>query len=273
MSLTGETIFYIVQSIICFSSTVACLIILILYSCSNSLNIYSFKFVFHLTLQNLFKSATLLIPEQINNISPLSCKLSAYLFYGSSVSSTIWTFFIAFNLYQVIFLKCLDSEKRFKYFMFISLFLPYAFCAIPFYFDLYGPTGVNCLMKDNDIGNIFRLSLYYFPAFLVISACLWIYVKIFKTFHSDVVNTEGERDIMRLLYFPLILIICVIPALVARSMEYFGYENFYVWLFSSCIWSLQGLLDVAAYALTPPIIRSIRINFTTDTSLIETKSS
>lgn len=272
MNLTGETIFYIVQSVICFSSTIACLIILILYSCSKSLNIYSFKFVFHLTLQNLIKSATLLIPDQINKISPLSCKLTAYLFYASSVSSTIWTFFIALNLYQVIFLRCLDSNKRFKYFMFISLFFPYAFCTIPFYFDLYGPTGVNCLMKNNHLGTLFRFSLYYIPAFLVISACLWIYVKIFKTFHSDVVNTEGERDITRLLYFPLILVFCVVPALAYRVIESCGYTNFYAWLATSCIWSLQGLLDVVAYALTRPIIRFIRINFTTDTNLIETKS-
>lgn len=272
MDLTSSTIFYIIQSIFCLISSLACLAILVLYCCSNTLKIYSFKFVFHLILQNFIRSVVLLIPVQVYEIHPAFCGLSAYLFYASALSGTIWTLFIAINLYQVIFMKCFNSEKRFKLFLLCSLFVPYSLSTLPFIFDAYGPNGVNCLLKNNYVGLVFRLILYYIPTFVACVVSMYIYIRIFKTFYKEINDTTGQRDIIRLLYFPLIMIVCVMPVLIYIIVEYAGYENYYAWLVTSCIWSMQGLLDVIAYALTRPIIRFIKINLTTDTSLLETKS-
>lgn len=272
MDLTRSTVFYIVQSVFCLISSLASLAILVLYCYSNSLKIYSFKFVFHLILQNLIRSAMLLVPVQVIEINHALCSLSAYLFYASALSSTIWTLFIALNLYQVIFLKSLDSERRFKLFLFCALFVPYALCTLPFVFHAYGPNGVNCLLNNNHEGLIFRLLLYYIPTFVACVVCLCIYVRIFRTFYKEISTSTGQKDIIRLLYFPLIMIVCVMPLFIYIIIEYAGYENYYVWLVLSCIWSMQGLLDVVAYALTRPIVRFIKINLTTDTSLLETKS-
>lgn len=258
---TNEDLLFITQSIANCLSAAACLLVMIIYLSAKPLQNYTFRLVFYLNLNNFIKAISMLIPQSISELSPVLCELDAYLFYSSSLSSLIWTFIIALNLYLIIIIKTIEVEKHFKYYFISSNIFPYFFCILPIFFNTYKPLETNCLLSINKQGNIFRVILYYGPAIIIIILCLLIYLKLYfyiRTLCMNVMNHEARK----LLYYPMILIACVVPIFISRTLQIFNVEsNLYFLVITNSIWTLSGFFDALAYALNKTVLGYIRKKF------------
>ena len=129
---------------------------------------------------------------------------------------------------------------------------------MPFILDIYKPTQTNCLLAIDRSGNIFRIVLYYGPATIVIFICLLIYLKLYfyiKTLCMNGMNHEARK----LLYYPIILIVSVVPIFIYRALEFFRADpNLYFLVITNSIWTLSGLFDALAYALNKTVLSYIK---------------
>lgn len=243
---------YIFQALTCSLSIAGSFIVIIIYISAKSLRTFPFKLVFWLNLNNLFKSLAIIASPELLNLPSILCKLNAYILYSSSLAGILWTFVIAYKMNKCILQNNSDLES--DYFIYtLNLFLvPFSLCLVPFAFDLYGQSNFNCLLINTNLGEIFRFVLYYLPAFIVTIYCCVVYSRVLKKINRE--NEESNNQILRLVYFPLILIICIGPICVLRIFEVFGVFNFYIYLIFSGLWCLHGFIDALAYAFTPPVI-------------------
>ena len=256
-----ENLLFITQSIGNGLSAMASLFVMIVYLYAKPLQNYTFRLVFYLSLNNFIKAITNLIPQSISQFSIFLCQLDAYLFYFSSLSSLIWTFIIALTLYFIIIIKTINVEKQFKRYLIVSNILPYLLCMLPFISNSYQPAEVNCLLSSTNTGAMFRLILYYGPAFIIILLCILIYFKLYLHIKALCMNAMN-KEALKLLYYPIILIGCVVPIFISRVIQYYdGDLNRYFFITTNFIWTLNGFFDALAYALNKTVLGYIKKKF------------
>ena len=247
---------FVTQAIMCSISIVGSLIVISIYMSAKSLRTFPFKLVFWLNLNNLLRSLAIIVPGVLQNSPSIICQIDAYIMYSSSLGGILWTFVIAYKMNQSMLQNSSDLESDFSFYTLNIFLIPFSVCLVPFAFDLYGSNELNCLLINSQLGEIFRFTLYYFPASIVTVYCCIVYRRTVKKIKED--NSESNNQILRLVYFPLILIICIGPMCLLRIFESFGLFNFYVYLIFSGIWCLNGFFDTLAYALTPPVIQHLK---------------
>lgn len=251
-----DLILYSSQAILCSLGAIGCLVVIFIYIRAKLLRTYPFKLVFWLNLSNLFKSLLLLVPVEAEHIGNNICKVNAYIFYSFTLSGLLWTFVIANKMYNSIVLNQRNLEANYILYIINIFLISFVVCVIPFIFDAYGPNSFNCSFIMGVEGDYFRFFLYYTPASVITVYCIFVYSKVIRRIKE--VREKMSTDLSRLIYFPLILIICVTPMCIFRIFQIFGLYNFYVYTILSCLWCLQSLLDALAYAFTPPVIKYIK---------------
>lgn len=251
-----DLILYICQATICSIGVIGCAIVIIIYIRARFLRTYPFKLVFWLNLNNLIKSLMVLIPVEVENTGKNICRINAYLMYSASLSGLLWTFVIANKMYSSIVLNKTDLESNYILYVINIHSFSLIVCIIPFIFDAYGPNNFNCVLIRGVEGDYFRFFLYYVPASVITVYCIFVYSRVFRKIKQT--REKTNNDLSRLIYFPLILIICVAPICIFRLFQIGGLYNPYVYIMLSSVWCSQSFLDALAYAFTPPVIKYLK---------------
>lgn len=249
--MSSQEILNIIEIILSGISAIACLLVIIIFIIAKPLRNDAFKVIFWLNLSNFLKAFSMMFPSSINETSPAICKILGYTTYSSSVAGFLWTALIAIKAYNSIIKDQNDSKRSHKIYAISFFVFSYSFCALPFFFGSYGPNNTNCLLLNNLNGEICRFTLYFFPAIVTILFCSILYAKIIKHLRDNKPNLE--RDLIRLRYFPLILIFCFTPDIIVRFFQIFGLFSNYVYFIGTFFIRLQGFFDALAYAFTPPV--------------------
>jgi hypothetical protein len=68
-----------------------------------------------------------------------------------------------------------------------------------------------------------------------------------------------HQDAIKLLYYPIILIVCIVPVFICRLVQFIFKEDFFeFFIFSSFLWSLHGFFDALAYAMSKPVVGYVK---------------
>lgn len=255
--MSTERILEVILRILCGISVLTCLIVIFIYLKATPLRNPAFKIIFWLNVCNLLKFLTLMMPSSINEFSSVFCELVAYIFYSSSFSGVLLTTLIAYRVYKSVIFNEPEPESGRNFILIIIFIISFCVCSLPLFFGLYGPETGSCLLKTSILGGIFRLAIYYIPALGFSVYCNIVYIKVIRKLKEDELN--NQRDLLKLRYFPLILVLCFTPELLVRFIQYFGFFNYGIYFIGSFLMRLQGLFDALAYSFTPPVKLYIKL--------------
>ena len=129
----------------------------------------------------------------------------------------------------------------------------------PIIWDTYGDSGHECWIKTKDISNhllgFLMLIEFYLPLWISEILMVFFLCRIIR-FVKLAVPQESAEIISRLKWYPLILLICWLPASVSRLISFFVDDRqiteilAYIHVVFS---SMDGLLHVLVYGLTGPV--------------------
>ena len=184
------------------------------------LRTFNFRMIMYLTLTDLLASiAYLLTPLSKNNHS--LCMLQAYLMNFSSLSSLLWTSCIMVALYRLIILEKINEKHIELIFCVISWVVPLVASAASI--NDYGMTGNWCWLDGNHL--LLAFLQFYGPLVVVVVFNIFLCVVIWKQLKK---NTGSELELhstkmkvfKRMTLYPLVLIICFLPAAIHRLYEF-----------------------------------------------------
>lgn len=180
----------------------------------------------------------------------------------SELSSICWTTIIAYS----IFLSTKSTginliPKYYLYFFIFSYGLPMLLTVIPLFFNGYGPAGAWCWLNTKNLENhaawVWSLIIYIFNwiniAFNIYAVSKSIsYFKI-RTFEVKEDNLEEANFLKNfcivLKFFPIILIVCWLPATVNRIYLFIsGNENTFLYSIHALFSNLTGFLNCIVYS-------------------------
>ena len=130
-----------------------------------------------------------------------------------------------------------------------------------------GPAGAWCWLdidsEDvNKIKIIRKLELIYY-------SFMWLMIIINSYFIVNVIfglrklETEENKDIIqrsvsRLKWYPIVLVICLIPASINRLLNYYNYDYLALVYLHTMFDSLQGFLFSLVYGFNPEIRKAVK---------------
>ncbi|OMJ85183.1 hypothetical protein SteCoe_13578 [Stentor coeruleus] len=227
---------------------------IIIYIMAKHLRVYAFKLVFWMNLADLFRSLAQLIP-QIYNVNFSFCEILGVIHVSSSCLTLFWSFVIAVTIYQVIVKKILDAEKYYNYWLGFGLSICGILGLVPMFYNSYGNISKDCTLKNNHVGLITKFAEFYMPAFFIIIFNTVIFYKVYKALkkENEILGNKEEANAKRLFYYPIILVITIMPSMINRAAAFFNFESQYFSYAINTTWSLQGVLNPLCYSLTKPV--------------------
>jgi hypothetical protein len=212
------------------------------------------RIVVFTAISDLFRSFCFLIP--CNYISNHVLIQFISIINDSCFLITIaWSSFISVSLYQVIVKSKEYSTRTYKIWCFLTLIcIPAANC-LPIITDSHGCSGSICSLNSSAMGNLWRFSIIYIPAwiFIILSivCCLLVYLSI-----RNVLIEEEKMILIKKLYlYPLVLIIEVLPLTLSALLLAFSnndsVDTFDVVSFT--LYSLHGFSNALVFGFTTGI--------------------
>lgn len=204
------------------------------------------------------------------------------IFIGFFDQLTVWMYHVAsvvimFYIYtKTVHLKDLKWEK---FYLVITFIVPFFFAWIPFVGGTYGQAGPWCWIRrtnddctERELGIIYRYALFYGPSYFILIAILGMIIimriVIYKKKDKLILNVNPDeikqynmlvKETRELVWYPVILIIVQLPAVVNRITEELQDNIIYpLWFIHAIIFPLQGAFICIAYALDPDTRQAIR---------------
>lgn len=274
-----ETVYY---SLItpCTLSILGCLFILLMFSLCSSLRALPFKLISLLSLFDLINAVAFLIPTYDLEKSRFNCKIQAILLNFSSLAGLLWSTFMAMFLYMAIKYSRTFEEKTVIKVAAGILLACLIDTLIPFFVhedDAYGEIKGWCWIKDQHL--ILRYCLFFVPMGIMIIINFYFYVKIRIVLNSfaQVGNTSNKklkRIKNKLLFYPVIIIICYLPYSIKALMEETNsidmYSDYVFTIVVAILRCLHGFFNFLIYGLTDAVREKLKnfLNTKKDNSVI-----
>lgn len=223
-------------------SILSSLCIITVYALAKSLRVYAFKIVFYLSLIDLLKSFSMIIPTFNLNSSSFLCNLQAVSYQYFTILSFLLAFQMSLSLYFCIFSSSDTIIKQKFPRRFFILGLASALTFPQFAFHSYGKANSWCWIKEDFY--LFRILSFYLPLWIINLVNILIYFKIVQNFR------EKRSPLGRLVCYPFILILCYLPGTICRVLEIFGsVPDFFI--YATVIGDgLCGLINSLCYGWT-----------------------
>ena len=216
-----------------------------------------------MSIADFIFTISFLIPS---NQGEILCQTAAFVKTHGCLSSVLWSAIIAYSLYKTVFYPEEDLEAKERRFLLIGFGIPILTAITPFIFDMYGQAQGWCWIKIDEssdyniaLGISLRLATFYLPLWIIIPINLYIYTSVIKHIKNEIEYTDEQSDfrqalILRLGSYPLILVICFLPATVKRIYDFADPDsNFVLSLIGGVFMALQGLFDAIVYGLTTTV--------------------
>lgn len=229
MSFTDQEhqILVITVSICAGLSLISSLLVILMYMIFPELKTYAYRLVIYLSISDLIVSIVLITPK-----TPEAwCIIKACLFVSGCTGRVILTYIIAKSVYTSYFSEDYQVEKYEKRYVLTGLAILLVLIALPFSTDSYGDANNTCWINargDNYIqGNIWRVTVFYFPCLIITILVIRMYLKITqavkeKLNQEDITQSVADYTLVlmkRLRLFPMFNLAVVIPALVNRIYD------------------------------------------------------
>ena len=243
----------------------------------------SFELICYLSISLIITSISYLfnymrIADDPPNTSNFFCNFQSILMTIGELGQFIWTLVISISLYQnVVLVNAIkrkeSDDSSFTYndtkFRVISLICGFGIpviIAVAFLLsDIYGKSNHWCWMaseiqydnfpkpKNISLVRIFGGAYYGIIWALMLSN----YVLLIKTISELRKNNEEteyiNHYIIKLVQFPLILMLVVFPQTISKFLITQGYEGFYIPSISVCLMSIQGVVYTLSYGFNQSI--------------------
>lgn len=254
MTLDQKTKDLIAYSIVAFSNIIsvfACLGIMFLYYKARELRVYAFKLVVCLATLDLFKSLTMIIPTYSSDSQDFFCVFQACAYQFFTIGGFLLTLLMAVSLYLCIFRNFQDIEKYNKVF-FVCIILASTCATVPvFAFHVWGRVNYWCWVSKDYL--MFRILIFYGPLWIENISNVFLYYRVVDKLKDE------NFEIYRLRFYPLILVVCYLPATLTRVLEAFDVDVplFLILLTGFCD-GILGLVNCMAYGLTKHVKNHVR---------------
>ncbi|OMJ85185.1 hypothetical protein SteCoe_13580 [Stentor coeruleus] len=235
-------------------SIILCLFAIVIYIIAKPLRNYAFKLVFWMNLADLLRSISQIIPKFYRQSYEI-CQILGFFHVFSSIFSLYWALVIAITIYQVLVKQILDVEKYYKYWFGFSLSISSICGIIPIFLNDISYLHEKCTINESFKGMITKFSEFYIPAFIITIINTVIFYKVYIVLkeEDEVIISKDKNDAKRLFYYPIILVIAIIPSMIENILSFFNFESGDLEFISELTWALQCILNSACYTLTKPI--------------------
>lgn len=243
MEESMEKIVYIVISVANGLSIISCLFIIFIYIIAKDLRVYAFKLVIILCIIDALKSSSMMLPTYSLKSGDFLCQFQAINVQFFTLASFMMTFVTGLTLY-IIIVKSKDTLDLNYTYGVIVIGFPLIATVIPCFYNKFEKDTVWCWVSKKPI--YLRIITFYGPLWAQNSINLWLYFRVINK-----LKAEEHVSLRRLRIFPLILIICYLPATLERSLEIFDHDdNFTLTLAMGLGDGLLGLINAICYGLT-----------------------
>ncbi len=287
-NISNDTIFLIVACIRGFSGFVSCLAglwVIILIILLRKYTFHIQRLILYLGIGSVMSGLTnalqILYRHPTTEPEKRYCASVAFFDQISDWSVYLATLIITIHLY----LKAVHNKTvKLEILSFAIIFiLPLTLNWVPFLKETYGPAGPWCWIQlnypdtchRNTFGYILRIVLWYVPSNVILAIIIILYVIMLislrrqKRQYKCQYSPEQEqnwkmkvKEVRLLIWYPLLLLLVQIPAMVNRLVEIITdsqADNYYFLWFIAAIFSpIHGGLMCLAYALDPETRSRIR---------------
>ena len=225
---------------------------------------YGHDFIFCLAVSDFFLSISNFIKTSgfESRIIDAACITQGVIMNFMEMSSICWTSVLAYTIYLSTKTQGISRiPKLYKYFFFFSYGLPLIFTIIPLFNNSYGPAGAWCWLNtknlDNTMAWLWSLFIYIFNwvniifnIFAVSKSLIYFKVRTFELKEDKLEEVNFLKNFCIVLkFFPIILIICWLPATVNRLYLFAsGDENTFLYTIHAFFSSLTGFLNCLVYS-------------------------
>jgi hypothetical protein len=154
---------------------------------------------------------------------PGVCYAQGLFMQFAQVAIFCWTAVFVLNLYLVIVHRRLDVEKYSTWYLVVCCCVPTVCTLIPNITFAFGKTTVWCWISKEAVGgNAYRIGTFFVPFYVasisIIFLCVSIIYKLTSTleYKRPDDRTHALRLLRRFYAYPVIFIVCYIPATVNR---------------------------------------------------------
>ncbi|OMJ72807.1 hypothetical protein SteCoe_28671 [Stentor coeruleus] len=225
----------------------------------------SYKLILYLTISDIFTSVGFLLPN-----SPLEvCYIQAFLINFSILSSIMFTAVILNFLHWTIVLQNKPSMKLEIFYLVIAWVLPCALSVIPIITKSYKNTSGWCWIYERNLAVSITLQLVegFAIAFFVLVYNIITLIKINKKLKSELAENEREdrlrkKLMKRMIYYPLVLLICILPAGIYRILESKGVDSsIALKIIAADGQCLLGFGNAIVYGFTENLKKKVKLKF------------
>lgn len=256
-------------------SILGCLFIIIMFLCNKSLRSFAFETVIYLTLSSMMSTISYLIYliDDPNQINWNACYVQSFLMVMFENCQYIWGTLIGYGVYQAVVADDLNEssttnqsecKKRFRYLL-VGFGVSLVITLILSFLNIFGPSGAWCWIDStgsfrdqNKIKNTIFLVLIYcfYWILIIINIILTVKVVIFlnKNFNMKEERERIHRYIIKLLWYPMIQILCVFPGTINRFLSIFYDVDLYTLQVLHLYFMVsQGFIYAISYGFIPQV--------------------
>ncbi|OMJ78973.1 hypothetical protein SteCoe_21100 [Stentor coeruleus] len=262
--MSDDTILLIILLVSNTLSLLGSLFVMTAFLVFKSIRSFSFRLVFFMSTADFIHSISLMLPPYNS-----WCIIQGATLTFSALSSTLWSFCIAFALYNSAIKENMNIKRYQVWFFLISYGLPLILTIIPFVFDSYGPAKGWCWIKKSfEYDLILRTMCFYIIIWGVMIFNVLVYISVInklKRDYGNIVEYQSQRNILikRLAAYPIILVITYLPISFKRIFEIFDEDDMPFWM--TCIAafgiSITGLANATVYGFTGPVRTAVKSIF------------
>lgn len=235
-----------------------CLSILLSYLIKKPLKTASNHLISSLAFSQLISCLTFFIPFHLYKYTELCIPIS--IIYNSVQLITItWAFAILFILHKVLMKSNTNIKKYIKFLHIISwIIIPSLHC-LPIITNSIEKDKGMCTYTNNLGGDIWRLCLFYIPAWLFIVLAIYLYFKIYIRTSKLEIAEESKGFIRRMIYYPIIVVAFLLPLSVLRLLDaVIDCDVSWLLMVSACLMGLQGFFDAVVFFTTLSVKAAFR---------------
>jgi hypothetical protein len=226
----------------------------------NLMQVYTFKILIFIAINDIIRSILFSIPlQQIGKTS--YCKVIAYLLNVFFLSTITWSACICTTIYKRIVKGQGDHEKHHKYWVILAYPVNILLESLPYSTNSFTFSDGSCSLQRDFAGNIWRFTLIYCPAWLILLFTLFIFTKVYKEVKKHQKNAGKSVIFDRGFIYPIIIAIIITPLTIARIVEIFSSScSMSSFIFVSfCILNIHGILNAVVFVMNENVRTSFQI--------------
>lgn len=249
-------------------SMIGSLFIVVCYLVFKDLRSFAFTLVFWMSLCDFFASIAKVMGDGANS-GPLACHFQSIMMSFAELASVLWAGSIAFTLHKAY----LQGVPAFSGSQIIVMAPRYhaviwsvvlLLVLLPLSTNSYGDAGGWCWIKEATTADkVWRYVQYYIILWAAWCYCIFVYVKVYNKMHREMGQDEKSKEqravVLRIMFYPVILVVMWFPATLNRLVELFSGQVYGLTVLHVLFAGLYGFANALTYGATPSVKTRLKI--------------